>query len=91
MPIYTKKPETIEAIQWTGENTKDVIAFGPWYDIWLRQNFHGDGVPIQWLLVVGDEANKKVAVGDYIAKDQLGDPIVIRKAEFERLYTESAG
>lgn len=83
---YVKKPVAIEAIQWTGENTKEVIDFG---------GLTNSGRPLIMdfdkgnLIVSTLEGYMKAYPGDYILKGIKGEIYPCRKDIFEESYEET--
>ena len=59
---FTKKPVTIDAMQWTGENRKEL------FDFCDKSYFNGDELRIQTL-----EGSMIASVGDYIIKGVKGE------------------
>lgn len=65
MAKYRKKPVVIEAVQWTGENVKEVMDFMEW-----RNSAHDEraGLVIHTL-----EGNHNALPGDFIIKGVKGE------------------
>ena len=61
---YTKKPVTIEAVQWTGKNYDEIRHFLP-YGV---RRFDVDGLHINTL-----EGDMRADTGDYIIKGVKGE------------------
>ena len=80
MKNYTKKPVTIEAIQWTGGNLIDVI------------NFAESSVTVKWasgndeLLIHTLEGDMVASKYDYIIKGIDGEFYPCKPSIFERTY-----
>lgn len=80
MKNYTKKPVTIEAIQWTGGNLIDII------------NFAESSVTVKWasgndeLLIHTLEGNMIASKYDYIIKGIDGEFYPCKPSIFERTY-----
>lgn len=75
---YRKKPITIEAVQWTGENIKEIGHFTrgkAHYNVWL------DTFEIKTL-----EGTMIANVGDYIIKDINGEFYFCKPDIFEQTY-----
>jgi hypothetical protein len=76
MPIFRKKPVEIEAIQWTGENVKEIKNF-------VTQNHH-------WLdneLVIQTLEGDHIALkGDFIIKGVKGEFYPCKPDIFEQTY-----
>ncbi len=69
---YKKKPVEIEAIQWTGENTKEIFLFG------LKQEFTEETIdeiklPSGELYIMTLEGTMIASKGDYIIKGIKGE------------------
>lgn len=82
---YRKKTAVVDAIQWTGKNTEEVLAFFP--------DIQQTGCPYMrgWLRAIEkgkpEEAKHIVAEGDYIVK--VGKEYYPRRpAIFEKDYEE---
>jgi hypothetical protein len=71
---YKTKPCTIEAVQWTGENEQEVLAFcpdiqGPWEDRCKT----GEAKPYLFFRIHTLEGNMEVDMGDFIIKGLKGE------------------
>ena len=79
---FTKKPVTIEAIQWTGKNLREVITFtdGP-PDMVAR-----DGLKIHTL-----EGKMLANVGDWIIRGVKGEYYPCKPDIFEATYSPEVG
>lgn len=76
---YTKKPVTIEAVQWTGHNHAEIREFaGPSI---LKFN-HEDGLQLKTL-----EGSLHASVGDYIIKGVHGEFYPCKPDIFEETYS----
>ena len=76
---YIKKPIAIEAIEWTGENQEDVLAFcgnNTTYD-------DREGIVIDTL-----EGRMKSVVGDFIIKGVRGEVYPCKSEIFKETYEE---
>lgn len=65
MAIYRSKPTTVDAIQWTGENSPEVLQFAWWK---LRPVYDGD-IPLEFELLAGVDGAQgwvHVPVGHWI-------------------------
>jgi len=62
MPRYTKKPITIDAVQWTGNNKTEIVKFCT--DCYLT--YKTDSIPT--LSIKTLEGSMTASVGDYIIK-----------------------
>ena len=89
---YIKKPVTVEAIQWTGDNLRDVISFtnGPPYD---RSDHAGMSWEDYCELVARDglkiftlEGKMNASVGDWIIRGIKGELYPCKPDIFEETY-----
>ena len=78
MEKYSKKPVVIEAVQWTGENVKEVMDFMNW-----RNAAHdtASGLTIHTL-----EGNHHASLGDWIIKGVNGEFYPCKPDIFEKTY-----
>jgi hypothetical protein len=74
---YTKKPVTIEALQWTGDNRKEL------FDFCDQSYMNGDELRIQTL-----EGSMIASIGDYIIKGVKGEFYPCKPDIFELTYTK---
>jgi len=75
MKKYTKKPVTIEAIEWNGENLKEVIEFTGLHESaykWTWEEYE-DVVKNEGLKIFTLEGTMMASVGDYIIKGVKGE------------------
>jgi hypothetical protein len=63
---YVKKPVTIEAIQWDGENTKEILGF-------CDECFSYQKDDIAVLVINTLEGTMKASIGDYIIRGIKGE------------------
>jgi len=81
---YTRKPETILAMKWTGSNPNKAYEFTNCQSMMVECTGGKELViPAPFL---GDII---VPEGDYIIKDKDGDIYMLSAGEFERQYEES--
>ena len=75
---YRKKPVVIEAVQWTGENIKEVLDFMQW-----RNANHDEvnGLSIHTL-----EGNHCATIGDFIIRGVQGEFYPCKPDIFEQAY-----
>ena len=66
MPKYRKKPVEIEAIQWDGENTTEILSFCSDCYSYLRND-----LPV--LAINTLEGNMTASIGDYVIKGIKGE------------------
>jgi hypothetical protein len=78
---YTKKPVEIEALQWTGENTKEIVAFCS--DCFSYQK---DNVNV--LVINTLEGTMKASIGDYVIKGIKGEFYACKPDIFVMTYDE---
>ena len=78
MEKYRKKPVVIEAVQWTGENVKEVMNFMNW-----RNASHdaASGLTIHTL-----EGTHYASPGDFIIKGVQGEFYPCKPDIFEKTY-----
>ena len=77
--LLRRKPTTIRAMRWTGENYSDLKAWG------APVSFLGGGEKM-WLWVEANRVQIPVDEGEWIAKDELGyypikDEMVLKNYE----------
>jgi len=75
MPKYRKKPVVIEAVKWTGSNTKEINQFA------MPHGVHGSKVVIQTL-----EGLMEGIPGDWIIKGVKGEFYPCKPDIFEATY-----
>ncbi len=82
---FTKKPVTIEAIQWTGKNLREVITFtdGP-PDTWEA---YADLVARDGLKIYTLEGKLLANVGDWIIRGVKGEYYPCKPDIFEATYS----
>lgn len=78
MTRYTKKPVTVEAVQWTGDNYEEMRHFLP-FDV---RRFDTDGLHIRTL-----EGDLYAAPGDYIIKGVKGEFYPCKPDIFKQTYS----
>jgi len=78
---YVKKPVEIEAIQWTGENTKEILAFC--HDCFSYQKNNVNVLVINTL-----EGTMKGSIGDFIIKGVKGEFYACKPDVFMLTYDE---
>lgn len=95
MPKYRKLPVVIEAIQWTGENTNEILEFigvaGYYTD--YRKIGEENGVVVYDTQIPGGaicirtlEGDMYATVGDYIIKGIQGEFYPCKPDIFEKTY-----
>ena len=75
---YVKKPVEVEAIQWTGDNYKDIRNFTDEKSVLLLGH----------LVIPTLEGDHIASVGDYIIKGVKGEFYPCKPDIFEMTYTE---
>lgn len=78
MKKFRKKPIVIEAIQWTGENKKEIDKF---IGIEVQDTYGGENLIIETL--EGDHIAK---IGDWIIKGVKGEFYPCKPGIFEKTY-----
>lgn len=76
---YTKKPVTIDAIQWGGDNIEDIKKFDGCDRVYLRMGS---------LCIETLEGDMKASVGDYIIKGVDGELYPCKLDIFNKTYEE---
>lgn len=81
--FYRKKPVVIEAVQWTGDNTDEIIQFcNSGKDAKLVNNDYID----DGLLIFTLEGDMFARVGDYIIKGVNGEYYPCKPDIFKKTY-----
>lgn len=79
MPMFTKKPVTIEAVQYTGDNLRVILdfigkhrKFNEWFDSWdeYERHVHSDGMKLKIFTL---EGVMEAVPGDWIIKGVKGE------------------
>ena len=90
---YVKKPVTVEAIQWTGENQRDMYDFLTNYekvDDYMTssgENFYIDHYKVKGGLIIKTLEGEHIAnIGDYIIKGIKGEFYPCKPDIFEETY-----
>ncbi len=78
---YRRKPIVIEAIQWTGDNTNEVLGFGKGKIKYRR--FIDEELYVKTL-----EGELRASKGDYIIKGVRGEFYPCKPDIFEKIYEE---
>lgn len=78
---YRKKPVIIEAVQWNGDNIKEISSF-----INSRSFTFVSGEPYDALIIHTLEGNHNATVGDYIIKGIQGEFYPCKPDIFEKTY-----
>ena len=87
MGFYRKKPVTIEAIQWNGNNIFEIKEFCGQDNISYKlvRNIYNPGTMIA-LTIVTLEGCMKASIGDYIIKGVDGEFYPCKKSIFDKTY-----
>lgn len=93
MARFRKKPVVIEAVQWTGENHREMFDFLTWNQ-WDKQymtasgdNFYIDHAKVQGGLIIKTLEGEHVAtIGDFIIKGVKGEFYPCKPEIFEATY-----
>lgn len=81
MPLYRKKPVVIEAVQWTGDNLREIKEFMEVDSV--PYNAQKDSFLIKTL-----EGNHEASKGDWIIKGVKGEFYPCKPDIFELTYEE---
>ena len=79
MARYARKPEVIEARQWTVKNTEDIVA-------WTAGRASFDPFQNNLRIEQGDGSIKRITPGGYVVRRPNRTFVGIQKDEFEALY-----
>jgi len=91
---YTKKPVTIQAIQWTGANLREVITFtdGPpdtrTNHASMKWDEYSDLVDREGLKIYTLEGTMMASIGDFIIKGVKGEFYPCKPEIFNETYSE---
>ncbi len=89
---YRKKPVEIEAIEFKGNSTYDIVEFCGKENVIIEIDEHlyeaGVGAPIIDLKIKTLEGNMNVSVGDYIIKGVKGEFYPCKPDIFKMTYEE---
>ncbi|KNX38082.1 hypothetical protein [Luteipulveratus halotolerans] len=89
MPEYRKKPVVIDAIQWTGQNADEVLAFTGSAARLESADCHGDGPP--YLVAINTLEGRMVAGrDDWIIRGVQGEFYPCKSDIFEATYERVA-
>jgi hypothetical protein len=77
MPFFREKPVMIEARQWTGLNSIDLLN-------WIGSDARTYGTA--WLIIPTLEGDHSVLLGDWIIKGEKGDFYPCKPVLFEMTY-----
>ncbi len=78
---YVKKPVVIDAVQWTGENTKEVLAF-------CHDCFSYQKNDVNVLVINTLEGTMKASPMDYIIQGVKGEFYACKPDVFELTYEQ---
>ena len=88
---YCRKPIVVEAIQWTGNNTDEVLEFGRGKIKHRQYKYSPNGKDILYgeeLYVETLEGELRANKGDYIIKGVRGEFYPCKPDIFEKIYEE---
>lgn len=81
MPRFRKKPVTVEAVQWTGDNVNEL------WDVFGAENIYG---PTEknpdWLIITTLEGDMRANVGDWIIRGVMGELYPCKPDVFAETY-----
>lgn len=93
MAKFRKKPVEVEAVQWTGENHREMFDFLTWnqwdkkYMTASGDHFYIDHSEVKGGLVIkSGHRNVPAKIGDYIIKNEQGEFFVHASHFFESVY-----
>ena len=81
---YVKKPIEVEAVQWTGDNAREIEEFTNWR---ACQNIYGDGYGKSMVIETLQGETEAIA-GCYIIKDANGECYPCKADIFKETYEE---
>ena len=90
MAKYRKKPVVIEAVQWTGDNLRDIIDFTGLHESakkWTWEEYE-KVVALQGLKIFTLEGPLNASPGDYIIKGVQGEFYPCKPDIFEATYEQ---
>ena len=93
MAKYIKKPVVVEAVQWNGENNKEVEKFckkAKYFETGFSPDARTKGHTIKWYMIKTLEGEMKAEIGDYIVKGVKGEFYPVKPDIFHITY-ESVG
>ena len=86
MKKYRKKPVVIEAVQWTGENSKEIGTFTGSKGYIVRSSYKECDNTV--LLINTLEGDMRASIGDYIIKGIQGEFYPCKEDIFKETYEE---
>ena len=87
MPTFRKKPVIIEAIQWTGNNLQEIIAFLGDSNIQNDKNHYLEESRLPGGLIIKTlEGEHQAAIGDWIIKGVQGEHYPCKPDVFDATY-----
>lgn len=81
---YIKKPLTVQAVQWMGDNTNEIIDFGGTVNGCNTISDIGEC----YLVVRTLEGDLKISLGDYVIRGTSGEYYPCKPDIFEKIYEE---
>ena len=88
MPKFRKRPVVIEAIQWTGNNLREIIDFTGLHESakkWTWEEYE-EVVRIEGLKIFTLEGSLMASIGDWIIKGVVGEIYPCKPDIFEKTY-----
>jgi hypothetical protein len=88
---FRKKPVVIDAIQWTGDNLREIIEFTGRHESakdWTWEHFE-EVVRVGGLKIFTLEGSHKATVGDWIIRGVKGELYPCKPDIFEQTYEPS--
>ncbi len=79
MAKYRKKPVVIEAIQYTGENKRDILEFA-------KNNAWPETCSSAVIITTIDRNNARIDIGDWLLKGVVGEFYPCKPDIFEQTY-----
>ena len=79
---YVKKPIKVRAVQWTGDNTSEIIAFAD------NKYIIRESEIVKQLMLIGIVTSAYADVGDYIIEGVDGEYYTCKPDIFEKIHEE---
>ena len=81
MAKYRKKPVVIEAVQWLGDNTSEILDFINHPDLFYPDHYSGENLVIRTM-----EGDMTANVNDFIIRGVAGELYPCKPDIFEKTY-----
>ena len=92
MSKFRKRPVVVDAIEWRGDNLREVIDFTGWHpsasNKWTWAEYEMIIVPEKGLKIFTLEGSHMASVGDWIIKGVKGEFYPCKPDVFEATYEE---